>query len=100
MESVFTVNGFSVDIDVVSTLQKVIGITECIFSVLRDVFTPFHIGLAVQLYHDIGSKQLINGGNAYFLDVTPQDSNGSVQYLVIIARICNCRYLLFDFRRF
>jgi hypothetical protein len=23
-----------------------------------------------------------------------------LQYLVIIARICNCRYLLFDFRRF
>jgi hypothetical protein len=35
-------------------LQKVMGITECIFSVSRDVFTPFHIGLAVQLYQDIG----------------------------------------------
>jgi hypothetical protein len=35
------------------------GITECIFSVSRDMFTPFHLGLAVQLYHDIGSKQLI-----------------------------------------
>jgi hypothetical protein len=30
-----------------------------LFSVSRDVFTPFHIGLAIQLYHDIGSKQLI-----------------------------------------
>jgi hypothetical protein len=38
-------------------LQKVMG--ECIFSVSRDVFTPFRLGLAVQLYHDIGSKQLI-----------------------------------------
>ena len=35
------------------------GITECIFSVSRDVLTPFHLGIAVQLYHDIGSKQLI-----------------------------------------
>jgi hypothetical protein len=26
-------------------LQKVMGITECIFSVSRDVFTPFHLGL-------------------------------------------------------
>jgi hypothetical protein len=40
-------------------LQKVMGITECILSVSRYVFTPFHLGLAVQLYHDIGSKQLI-----------------------------------------
>jgi hypothetical protein len=37
-------------------LQKVMGITECIFSVSRDVLTPFNLGLAVQLYHDIGSK--------------------------------------------
>jgi hypothetical protein len=35
------------------------GITECIFSVSRDVFTPFHPGLAVHLYYDIGSKQII-----------------------------------------
>ena len=40
-------------------LQKVMSITECIFSVSRDVLTQFHLGLAVQLYHDIGSKQLI-----------------------------------------
>jgi hypothetical protein len=59
MESVFTVNGFSetgfsndtitLKISWLSEpynilndkLQKVMGITECIFSVSRDVFTPF-----------------------------------------------------------
>ena len=35
------------------------GITECIFSISKDVFTPFYLGLAVQLYHNVGSKQLI-----------------------------------------
>jgi hypothetical protein len=35
------------------------GITECIFSISQNVFTPFYLGLAVQLYHNFGSKQLI-----------------------------------------
>ena len=36
------------------------AIVECIFSVSRDFFTPFHLGLAIQLYHDFGSRQLID----------------------------------------
>jgi hypothetical protein len=41
-------------------VYALLGLSEYrIFSVSRDVFTPFHLGLAVQLYHDIGSKQLI-----------------------------------------
>lgn len=35
-------------------IRKVMGITECIVSVSKDTFTPFHLGLAVQLHNDFG----------------------------------------------
>ena len=40
-------------------IRKIMGKTECIFSISKDVFTPLYLGLAVQLYHNFGSKQLI-----------------------------------------
>ena len=40
-------------------IRKIMGKTECIFSISKDVSTPFYLGLAVQLYHNFGSKQLI-----------------------------------------
>ena len=40
-------------------IRRIMGITECIFSISKDVFTPFYLGLVVQLYHNFGSKQLI-----------------------------------------
>jgi hypothetical protein len=49
---------------------------------IRNVDTIFHLGLAIQLYHDIGSKQLIktlhsNGFRASYGEVR--------RYLTIIA---------------
>ena len=38
---------------------KYVGAFLMLGATLRDVFTPFHLGLAVPLYHDIGSKQLL-----------------------------------------
>ena len=39
--------------------RKAVGISDCIVSVSKQAFTPFHLGLAVQLYHEFGSRRLI-----------------------------------------
>ena len=40
-------------------LRKVLGLVESIVSVARCTFTPFHLGLAIELYHEYGSRTLI-----------------------------------------
>ena len=49
----------------VEKLRKSLSITESIVSLSKNVMTPFHVGLALQLYHDFGSKQLIETLNAH-----------------------------------
>jgi hypothetical protein len=39
--------------------------SECIVSLCKSVITPFQIGLALQLYHEFGSKQLIETLHAH-----------------------------------
>ena len=41
-------------------LRKCLALTECIVAVSRNIFTPFHLGLAIQVYHEFGSKILLN----------------------------------------
>ena len=43
----------------VEKARKAVGISDCIVSVSKQAFTPFHLGLAVQLYHEFGSRHLI-----------------------------------------
>ena len=40
-------------------LRKVLGLIESIVSVAKCTFTPFHLGLAIELYHEYGSRTLI-----------------------------------------
>ena len=40
-------------------MWKYMSLSECIVSLCKSVITPFQIGLALQLYHEFGSKQLI-----------------------------------------
>jgi hypothetical protein len=40
-------------------LRKVLGLVESIVSVVRCTFTPFHLGLVIELYHEYGSRTLI-----------------------------------------
>ena len=40
-------------------IRKALSITDSIVSVSKQLFTPFHLGLAVQLYHEFGSRNLI-----------------------------------------
>ena len=46
-------------------IRKCTAITETIISASRKVITPLQIGLAVQLYHDFGSRQLIDTLHAH-----------------------------------
>jgi len=41
------------------------SLSECIVSLCKSVITPFQIGLALQLYHEFGSKQLIKTLHAH-----------------------------------
>ena len=41
-------------------IRKALSITDSIVSVSKQLFTPFHLGLAVQLYHEFGSRHLID----------------------------------------
>jgi hypothetical protein len=41
-------------------LRKVLGLVESIVSVARCTFTPFHLGLAIELYHEYGSPSCTN----------------------------------------
>jgi hypothetical protein len=42
-------------------LQKVMGITECILSVSRDVFIPFHLGFAANAFSILPGTPLVFG---------------------------------------
>jgi hypothetical protein len=52
MESVLAIYYLCIDIYIVSTL-------------LYETFTPFHLGLAVQLYHEFGSRGLVDNLNSH-----------------------------------
>jgi len=41
-------------------IRKALSITDSIVSVSKQLFTLFHLGLAVQLYHEFGSRHLID----------------------------------------
>jgi hypothetical protein len=42
-----------------SIFRKCIAVAEMIISLHKNNFTPFNLGLALQLYHGYGSKHLI-----------------------------------------
>ena len=44
----------------IEKMQKCMSLTESIVSLSKNVITPFQIGLALQLYHEFGSKQLVD----------------------------------------
>jgi hypothetical protein len=41
-------------------LRKVLGLVESIVSVARCTFTSFHLGLAIELYHEYGSRTYVS----------------------------------------
>ena len=40
-------------------LRKCLAIVESIVSVAKNSFTPFHLGLSLQVYHEFRSKHLV-----------------------------------------
>ena len=46
-------------------MWKYMLLSECIVFLCKSVITPFKIGLALQLYHEFGSKQLIETLHAH-----------------------------------
>jgi len=44
----------------IEKMRKCMSLTESIVSLSKYVITPFQIGLALQLYHEFGSKQLVD----------------------------------------
>ena len=49
----------------IDKIRKILGITELIVSLSKHTFTPFHLGLAVQLYHEFGSRGLVDNLNSH-----------------------------------
>jgi predicted transcriptional regulator len=49
----------------IDKIRKILGITESIVSLSKHTFTPFHLGLAVQLYHEFGSRGLVDNLNSH-----------------------------------
>jgi hypothetical protein len=49
--------------------RKCIAVAEMIISLHKNNFTPFNLGLALQLYHGYGSKHLIETLYAFGSDV-------------------------------
>lgn len=45
--------------------RKALGIADSIVSISKQSFTPFHLGLAAQVYHDFGSRHLIDTLHAH-----------------------------------
>jgi len=37
-------------------LRKCLELTECIVAISRNMFTPFHLGLAIQVYREFDLK--------------------------------------------
>jgi hypothetical protein len=48
--------------------RKCIAVAEMIISLNKNNFTPFNLGLALQLYHGYGSKHLIETLHAFGID--------------------------------
>jgi hypothetical protein len=44
----------------IEKMRKCMSLTGSIVSLSKNVITPFQIGLALQLYHEFGSKQLVD----------------------------------------
>ena len=51
----------------IDKIRKILGITEPIVSLSKHTFTPFHLGLAVQLHHEFGSRGLVDNLNSHGL---------------------------------
>jgi hypothetical protein len=49
----------------IDKIRMILGITELIVSLSKHTFTPFHLGLAVQLYHEFGSRGLVDNLNSH-----------------------------------
>jgi hypothetical protein len=49
----------------IDKIKKILGITESIVSLSKHTFTPFHLGLAVQLHHELGSRGLVDNLNSH-----------------------------------
>ena len=47
------------------SVRKCLALTECVVANSRTILTPFHLGLAIQVYHEFGSKRLIEILNAH-----------------------------------
>ena len=45
--------------------RKCLALSECIFAINKKFFTPFHLGLALQMHHLQSSKDLIETLNAH-----------------------------------
>ena len=43
----------------IGKLRKCLSLVECIVPVMKNTFTSFHLGLALQVHHIYGSKNLI-----------------------------------------
>ena len=48
----------------IDKIRKILGIAESIVSLSKHTFTPFHLGLAVQLHHEFGSRGLVDNLNS------------------------------------
>jgi hypothetical protein len=49
----------------IDKIRKILGITESIVSLSKHTFTLFHLGLAVQLHHEFGSRGLVDNLNSH-----------------------------------
>ena len=77
------------------SVRKCLALTECIVATSRSIITPFHLGLAIQVYHEFGSKRLIEILNAHGFCVTYSELR---RYLTSVAnheisRISGDRYI-------
>jgi hypothetical protein len=52
------------------SVRKCLALTECVVANSRTILTPFHLGLAIQVYHEFGTKRLIEILNAHGFCVT------------------------------
>mgnify|MGYP007024910540 CR=1 FL=1 len=77
------------------SVRKCLALTECIVATSRSIITPFHLGLAIQVKHEFGSKRLIEILNAHGFCVTYTELR---RYLTSVAnheisRISGDRYI-------
>ena len=63
-DSAFTSANESASVSV-GKLRKCLSLAECIVALSKNRFTPFHLGLALQIHHMFGSKSLIEILNSH-----------------------------------